>query len=267
MKKTMIGTLVLLVAALVPLSVRAQIDVNVSVNVPLPPAIVFPAPPQLVVIPETYVYAVPDVEADIFFYRGWWWRGWEGRWYRSRHYDRGWAYYRHAPPSFYRHVPPGWRKDYRDHRWKGREWKQERIPHGDLERNWRGWQKDKHWEKHNTWGVQGTEPRSFGPKAGKHDRRDVGARPGPGPMGNAQRMERRPEGPVQMRAPRPARDGQPQGGMRGREFQGPRAQPRQEGRPFQPAQQGSRTRGPAGGPNRGPAAPRGHDNRGGRGRR
>ena len=54
--------------------------VDVGVSIPLPPAIVFGAPPQLVVIPETYVYVDPDVDVDIFFYGGWWWRPWEGRW-------------------------------------------------------------------------------------------------------------------------------------------------------------------------------------------
>jgi hypothetical protein len=250
MKKAILGTLFLLVAVLVPLPVKAQVDVSVNVNVPLPPAIVFAAPPQLVVIPETQVYAVPDVEADIFFSRGWWWRPWEGRWYRSRHYDGGWAYYRSAPPHFYRNVPPGWRNDYRDHRWKGHEWKHERVPHGDLERNWRGWERDKHWEQHNAWGVQGMEPRPMGPRAG-----------------NAQRMERRPEGPVQMRAPEPARAGQPQRGMRERDNPGPRGLPRQEGRAVQPGPQGPRAGGPTGGPSRGPGPARGHENRGGPGRR
>jgi len=264
--KAMIGTL-LLGVVLVPLSAQAQVEMSVNVHVPLPPALVFPAPPQLVVIPETYVYAVPDVETDIFFYRGWWWRPWEGRWYRSRHYDRGWVYYRHAPPSFYRNVPPGWRKDYRERRWKGREWKQERIPHGDLERNWRGWEKGRHWEQRNTWGVRGMPPRSFGPKAGKHDRRDVKARPDFGPMDNAQRRERRPEGPARMRAPRPAREGQPQHGMRQGEIQGPRGQPRPAGRAFPRGQPGPYTGAPTGGPNRRPAPARGHGNRGGHGRR
>jgi hypothetical protein len=260
MKKVMMMTLFLLGAVLAPLSAGAQVSVGVNVNVPLPPPIVFSAPPQLVVIPETYVYAVPDVEADIFFSRGWWWRPWEGRWYRSRHYDGGWAYYRAAPPPFYRNVPPGWRNDYRDHRWRGHEWRHERIPHGDLERNWRGWERDKHWEHRNTWGVQGMEPRSFGPRGGGRDRQGVGGQPGFRPVGNAQRMERRPEGPVPMRAPQPAREGQWQHGT-------PHGQPRQEGRAVQPGQPGPRAGGPTGGPGRGPAPGRGHDNRGGPGRR
>ena len=91
MKKAMIGTLFLLVAALVPLSVRAQIGVSVGVNVPLPPPIVFSGPPEVVVLPESNVYVVPEVEADVFFSQGWWWRPWQGRWYRSRHRRRGQA--------------------------------------------------------------------------------------------------------------------------------------------------------------------------------
>lgn len=43
---------------------------DVGVSVPLPPPIMFPGPPTLVVIPETYVYVVPDVNDDVFFYGG-----------------------------------------------------------------------------------------------------------------------------------------------------------------------------------------------------
>jgi hypothetical protein len=186
MKEAMIGTLFLLVAALVPLSARAQIGVSVDVNVPLPPPIVFSAPPEVVVIPETNVYVAPDVEADIFFSRGWWWRPWQGRWYRSRRYDGGWGYYRSAPPPFYRRVPPGWRNDYREHRWRGREWQHERIPHGEMERNWRGWERDRHWQQRG--GAQGMGPRPVGPMGG-------------------QRMEPRPQRPMPMRAPGPAPGG------------------------------------------------------------
>jgi len=84
----------------------------------LPPPIYFTAPPEVVPVPDTDVYTVPDVQEEIFFSAGWWWRPWHGRWYRSHYYDRGWAYYRHAP-SFYANMYPGWRDDYRNHRWRG----------------------------------------------------------------------------------------------------------------------------------------------------
>jgi hypothetical protein len=145
--------LMMLLSMVLVFPVLTMARVNVDVNISLPPLITFASPPELVVIPETYVYAVPDVDADIFFYQGWWWRPWEGRWYRSRHYDSGWSHYRNAP-SFSRQIPSGWRNDYREQRWKGRQWNQQRVHHQQVQKNWRNWEKRRHWEKQNTWGVK-----------------------------------------------------------------------------------------------------------------
>jgi hypothetical protein len=157
MKKLLFGTLLLALVFLFPIPTMARVDVNVSIA--LPPLIVFAAPPEVVVIPETYVYAVPDVDVDIFFYNGWWWRPWEGRWYRSRNYNSGWGYYKNVP-SFYGGIPSGWRNDYRENRWRGHQWNHQRIPHEQVQQNWRSWEKNRHWEKQNTWGVQGLQPRT-----------------------------------------------------------------------------------------------------------
>jgi hypothetical protein len=157
MKKLFFGTVLLALIIVVPFPTMARVAVNVSIS--LPPPIVFAAPPALIVLPETYVYVVPDVDVDIFFYNGWWWRPWEGRWYRSRHYDSGWARYG-SVPSFYRGIPSGWRNDYRERRWGGRQWDYQPIPHEQVQRNWGTWEKSRHWEKQNTWGVQGLQPRS-----------------------------------------------------------------------------------------------------------
>ena len=145
--------------ALAPVSAVADVDVRVNINIPLPPPIIFPAPPEVIVIPETYVYTVPDVDVDIFFFEGWWWRPWQGRWYRSRYHDRGWGYYQYGVPAFYSRVPPGWRAYYKDRRWKGYRWEYRRIPYGYAERNWDDWQKTRHWEKDRAWGVRGLEKR------------------------------------------------------------------------------------------------------------
>jgi hypothetical protein len=120
--------------------VMAEVKINVGVNVPPPPPLVIPAPPPVVVIPNTYVYFPPEVEADLFFYHGYWYRPYQGRWYRSGNYKGPWVYIvpervpravLHLPPN-YRHVPPG----------------HQRISHGQLKKNWRTWEREKHWDKH-----------------------------------------------------------------------------------------------------------------------
>ncbi len=157
MKKLFLGTILLALVLVFPIPTMAR--VNVGINISLPPIIVSAGPLEMVVIPETDVYTAPDVDVDIFFYHGWWWRPWEGRWYRSRNYDSGWVYYQRVP-SFYGRIPPGWRNDYRDHRWQGHPWNYQRIPHEQVQRNWSNWEKSRHWEKQNTWGVQGLKPRT-----------------------------------------------------------------------------------------------------------
>jgi hypothetical protein len=120
--------------------VIAEVKINVGINVPPPPPLVIPAPPPVIVIPNTYVYFPTEVEADILFYHGYWYRPYHERWYRSGSYKGPWVYIvpervppavLHLPPN-YRHVPPG----------------HERIPHGQLKKNWRTWEREKHWDKH-----------------------------------------------------------------------------------------------------------------------
>jgi hypothetical protein len=154
MKTSLLGTLLLglLLAAPMPTQAEVFVDVNIS----LPPPIGFSAPPELIVLPGTYVYVAPDVDEEIFFYGGYWWRPWEGHWYRSRHYGSGWSSYR-SVPSFYRGIPSGWRDDYRQHQWQGRQWNHHPIPYQNVHRNWKGWEKNRYWEKQKSWGVEGLQ--------------------------------------------------------------------------------------------------------------
>lgn len=156
MQKTFFGILLLGLVIVSPFPSRAGVDVGVNISLPLP--IVFVAPPELIVLPETNVYVVPDIEAEIYFYGGWWWRPWEGGWYRSRHYDSDWSYYEQVP-SFYRRIPSDWRNDYRERRWRGNQWDYQQIPHQQVQQNWSAWQKSRYWERHKSWGVQGLQPR------------------------------------------------------------------------------------------------------------
>ena len=81
MKKLLLGAILLALAMVVPIPAMAGVSINIGI--PLPPPIPFAAPPSVIVMPETSgVYVVPDVDADLFFWDGFWWRLWEGRWYR-----------------------------------------------------------------------------------------------------------------------------------------------------------------------------------------
>jgi hypothetical protein len=118
--KKILWTILLTTLMLVPVSAMA--GVSVGINIPLPPPIVLSAPPPVVVLPNTPgVYAAPGVGVDLFFYGSWWWQFWNGRWYRSPYWNRGWVYYNHAP-GFYHYVNPHWRAYYGAHNWNGRPW-------------------------------------------------------------------------------------------------------------------------------------------------
>src|SRR3990170_2485969 len=118
MGKSKLGFLVIgaVLLVLTGLSGRsdARVEVGVGINIPV---YTFPAPPPLVVIPGTYAYFVPDIDVDILFYRGYWYRPYEGRWYRARLYNGPWVFVapRRIPrvltelPPHYRSVPPGHR--------------------------------------------------------------------------------------------------------------------------------------------------------------
>ena len=131
--------------------------VNVNIGSNLPP-LRFAAPPEVVVIPGTYVYMVPDIDADIMFYQGHWWRPYEGRWYRSQEYNGQWSYVEPGRiPSGLRALP----QDYRHRLSPGYE----RIPHGDVKRNWKHWEEEKHWDRRAEQGRR---------EQGEHDQRGQG---------------------------------------------------------------------------------------------
>jgi hypothetical protein len=131
------AVLLLSAVVLVPLDASARVPLP-----PLPPPIPFPVPPIVAVIPGTYVYFAPDVEADILFYSGWWYRPFEDRWYRAKSYNGPWKHIRRglvpAPliglPGDYRHGVI-----------------HDRIEYDHLHRNWRSWERDRHWHRHYNW--------------------------------------------------------------------------------------------------------------------
>ncbi len=151
MKKTClaVGSLGILVLIFIstPTHGIAGVDVNIGINFGPPPPVVIPAPPSVVVVPGTYVYFAPDVDVEILFYHGYWYRPYQGRWHRAADYNGPWVYVEpahvpavlvHLPPD-YRHVPPG----------------HQRIPYGQLKKNWKTWENGKHWDKQQAKGGNG----------------------------------------------------------------------------------------------------------------
>ncbi len=130
-------------------------DVNIGINIGPPPPVVIPAPPPVIVIPGTYVYYVPDVQVDLLFFHGYWYRPYQGHWFRSTVYNGPWVYVEPqrvpAPlvhlPSNYRYLPASHKP----------------IPHEQLRKNWKTWEAQKHWDNHG-----GNTGPSRGKGQGKH---------------------------------------------------------------------------------------------------
>jgi hypothetical protein len=133
------GVLLLLVLAYQPAQAGVNVGVGVSVGLPV---FNFAAPPQLAVIPGTYAYYAPDVDLDILFYGGRWYRPWGGRWYWARGYNGPWVI---AGPGF---VPAPLYRLPRDYRHGPVYY---RIPYYDLNRNWRTWERNRHWDHQYDW--------------------------------------------------------------------------------------------------------------------
>ncbi len=113
-------------------------EVNVSINVPLP-GLYISAPPVMAVMPGTSVYYPPEVSVDIFFYHGNWYRPYHQGWFISNSYNGPWRSVEvgHVPHSVI-NIPPGYRSVHPRY---------DRIAHDDMRRNWRSWERDRHWDR------------------------------------------------------------------------------------------------------------------------
>ncbi len=105
---------------------------------PPPPAYVPPTPPDMAPIAGTYVYFVPGINVDIFFYHGYWYRPWGGYWYWAPAYGGPWAFLpsRRVPrvlitlPSGWRRLPPGYHP----------------VPYAEFHNNWQRWERERYWD-------------------------------------------------------------------------------------------------------------------------
>lgn len=133
-------------------------NVDVGVNIALPPLFRIAAPPQVVVVPGTYVYAVPDINVDIFFFRGAWYRPHKDHWFKASSYNGPWRFVepRRMPREVL--VVP-----HHDHQWTPPG--HQRIPYGQMKKNWKKWERDRRWERDVAWreGWEHDDRRGHGP--------------------------------------------------------------------------------------------------------
>ena len=111
-------------AMLVAATSATASDVKINIGLGVPP-MVLTAPPQLVVVPGTPVYYAPDVQANLFFYKGRYYTVANGVWAMAPAYTGPWAviqigqvpapvvavpveYYKIPPGQLKKHGPPPW---------------------------------------------------------------------------------------------------------------------------------------------------------------
>lgn len=123
-------------------SAKAEVNINIGIGIPSKTVKVID-PPVVVVIPGTYVYIAPDLDEDVFFYRGYWWKAHKRKWYRADDFGGPWIIisFEKTPkalrtlPVGYRDLPPGL----------------ERIPPGHVKKHWKEWEEERHWESRREW--------------------------------------------------------------------------------------------------------------------
>ncbi len=169
-----------------PSSSQARVDIHVGVS--LPP-LVISGEPELVVVPGTYVYFYPDVEADLFFYDGYWYRSYEGNWYRCADYNGPWVSIAYTEvPSPVIHLPANFRAE---------SVNAPHIPYRELRGNWKAWERDKHWDKVG-WGrrpgMEKEKQHGVAPSFGEHGRQPGVAAPNRKEQANPPSSQRHEKG-------------------------------------------------------------------------
>jgi len=133
-----IAAAVLLTALILVAPATGAAEVNVNINVPLP-GLVISSPPSMAVIPGTYVYYPPEVSANIFFYQGYWYRPHHEGWFIANGYNGPWR------PVAAGHVPHAVMSI--QHGYRDMHSRHERIAYNDMKKNWRGWERERHWDR------------------------------------------------------------------------------------------------------------------------
>jgi hypothetical protein len=136
MKRMLIVTTAVLCLLLTFSSAAPALEIDMGIGIGAPP-VQYTRPPELVPIPGSYVYFVPDIDINLFFYHGLWYRHYKGRWFRSENYTGSWENISKVPPALsdmprnYRTLRPGY----------------PRVAYRELRDNWERWERERHWDK------------------------------------------------------------------------------------------------------------------------
>jgi len=163
--------LLALISMLASAPAAADVDVNINIGLPV---LAVAADPFMAVISGTYVYFCTDVDADLFFFQGYWWRLHKGRWHRSAVAGGPWVFFRTVPHPLL-NLPPGWRKLPPGHA---------KFKAAEMKKNWKQWEKDKKWDKKaGPAPAGGPAKQELRPQPAKAKVKDAGTKPAKGGKG------------------------------------------------------------------------------------
>ena len=139
MKRFILAVSAVFLLLLVLPKVGSAVDIGIGgLNIEIggvPPPVEITGPLELLPIPERYVYFIPNIDADIFFYHDSWYRPYKGRWFRSARYKGPWEHIRDVPPALI-DLPPDYRSSSSGFN---------PIPYKELSNNWERWEQERHW--------------------------------------------------------------------------------------------------------------------------
>jgi hypothetical protein len=76
------------------------------------PPVTLHGPHPVVMIPETYIYRIPDIDVSIFFYEGYWYRPCDSNWFWAESNNGPWAYIKPSEvPMALIKLPPEYRRE------------------------------------------------------------------------------------------------------------------------------------------------------------
>lgn len=112
-------------------SIAGDVDFYFGIGIGIPPVRVV-EPPPVFLIPQTPVYYTPYFETPIFFYAGYWYRLFDGCWYRGVSYSGPWHYIHYTyVPSVIINLPSHYYHKHYYHKHKGYDRKGYEKKHKD----------------------------------------------------------------------------------------------------------------------------------------